>query len=405
MKKPHLSPLPPDSRKKPRPCVLLALGWYAPAIHRGIARYARQTNWMLDLSMTRTGLTPRGWRGDGIISILHWEPALYDLVKSSTKPVVNIGDLPLAGRPRIRCDDALIGQMAANHFIERDFRNAAFYLRSDAPSSRRRCMAFEKRFVEAGGRFYLIDWLTRNGRKREYAQNALIDWMGRQLGKLPKPLAIFSEHDECAIEVLYSCQSRGIPVPEQVAVLGVGDDKLRCEFAPVPLSSIDSNQEAIGYEAAAALDRLFRGEPAPAKPIKVPPIGITTRLSTDILAVNHPHVASALLHIWQNFTKPINAKTVAATVPISYRRLHDAFIEHVGRTIADEITWKRMESARLLLVNTEKRSREIATEVGFPNEDRMGRIFKRNLGMTPKEYRQKNRASGRANSGPTIAGS
>lgn len=146
-----------------------------------------------------------------------------------------------------------------------------------------------------------------------------------------------------------------------------------------------------GYEAARLLDRLLHGEAAPAEPILVPPVGVVTRLSTDILAIKHPHVASALLHIWQNYTKRINAKTVAATVPLSYQRLHAAFLENVGRTLAEEITHKRMEKARVLLAETDKKAYEIAIECGFPNDDRMGRVFQRVLGLTPMGYRRRNR--------------
>jgi LacI family transcriptional regulator len=374
-----------------RPCILLALGWYSAAIHRGIARYARQAGWVLDLTMTRHGLAPRSWRGDGIICLLHWEAELYDFIKKTAKPVVNIGDVRLPGIPNVHADNAAVGVMAAEHFIERGFRDAAFFRRSNSPAAQARCDAFRARIEKSGGTFHLIDWLTRNKGRREHAERELIGWLGRQLERLPKPLAVFSEHDEVLIEVLYACQERGIPVPEQIAVLGVDDDKLRCEFAPIPLSSIDNNQEMEGYEAAALLDRLLHGEPKPDAPVLVQPVGITTRLSTDILAVKHPHVASALLHIWQNYTKPINAKTVAATVPISYRRLHDAFLENVGRTIADEITWKRMEKAQKILMETDRKACDVAAECGFPNDDRMGRIFKRELGMTPMEYRQRNR--------------
>ncbi len=376
--------------KRP-PCILLALGWYSAAMHLGIAKYARQAGWVLDLAMTRDGFVPRAWKGDGIICLLHKEPELYDFIKSARKPVVNIGDANPPGIPSVHTDSMRVGHMAADHFIERGFRNMAFFLRIDTPSARERCEAFRSRVEEAGGAFHLIDWPAHTKGATNYSEIELIKWLGKIVKSLPKPLAIFSQHDEVAIDVLYACQDRGIPVPEQVAVLGVDNDALRCEFAPVPLSSVDSNQEMEGYEAAALLDRLLCGEPKPKKPVLVHPVGITTRLSTDILAVQHPHVAAALLYIWKNYAKPINAKTVSANVPISYRRLHDAFLERVGKTLADVITDKRLEKAKRLLIDTDHKGHDIAVECGFPNDDRMGRVFKRILGMTPMEYRAKNR--------------
>jgi LacI family transcriptional regulator len=373
------------------PCILLALGWYSAAIHHGIAKYARQAGWVLDLGMTRGAFVPRAWKGDGIICLLHKEPELYDFIKSAGKPVVNIGDVNLRGVPTVHTDSREVGMIAADHFLERGFRHMAFFLRIDTPAARERCDAFRSRVEQSGATFHFIDWATWSHKKPDSSETEVVRWLGNQIKTLPKPLAVFSQIDECAIDVLYACRERGIRVPEEVAVLGVDDDKLRCEFAPVPLSSIDSNQDMEGYEAASLLGRLLRGEPKPKKPLLVRPIGVTTRLSTDILAIQHPHVAAALRYVWSNFDKQINAKTVASMVPISARRLHDAFLEHVGKTLADVITQKRVEKAKRLLIETDRKGLDIAFECGFPNDDRMGRVFMRELGITPMEFREKNR--------------
>jgi LacI family transcriptional regulator len=373
------------------PCILLALGWYSAAIHHGIAKYARQAGWVLDLGMTRGTFVPRVWKGDGIICLLHKEPELYEFIKSVGKPVVNIGDVHLPGLPTIHTDSKKVGVLAAEHFLERGFRKMAFFLRTETPAARERCEAFRSEVQKCGAEFHLIDWAGQKQKRNESSETELVWWLGSQLKALPKPLAVFSQIDECAIDVLYACRERGIRVPEDVAVLGVDDDKLRCEFAPVPLSSIDSNQEMEGYEAAALLGRLLRGEAKPRRPILVQPVGVTTRLSTDILAIQHPDVAAVLRYVWQNYSKPINAKTVASTVSISARRLHDAFLQHVGKTLADFITQKRLEKAKRLLIETDHKGFDIAVECGFPNDDRMGRVFKRELGLTPMEYREKNR--------------
>ncbi|MDP0494892.1 MAG: DNA-binding transcriptional regulator [Verrucomicrobiota bacterium JB024] len=374
----------------PRRHILLALGWYSSAIHRGIARYAREANWVLDTGMTRDGRLPALWQGDGVISLLHTGADLYEFVRTCGRPVVNIGDCTLPDVPNVRCDDDAIGRMAADHFTERGFRHGAFFLRSDVPSAIRRMEAFRRNLEKSGGTFHLIDWVSRCRADPGLSESGLLAWLGQELLKLPRPLAVFSEHDEVSIEVLQACQTSEIPVPEQVAVLGVDDDPLRCEFAPVPLSSIDNNQEMEGYRAAQTLERMLGGWRAGQRDLLVPPLGVTTRLSTDILAVRHPHVAAALHHIWQNYTRPINAKTVAATVPITYQALHAAFKKELRRTIAEEITLKRLEKAQQLLAETNLRAHEVAEACGFPSEDRMGRVFKRILNQTPLEYRREN---------------
>src|SRR5258708_5828266 len=54
---------------KHRRKVLLALGWYAGQIHHGVAQFARQAGWILNLEALRCGVAPESWRGDGIIAI------------------------------------------------------------------------------------------------------------------------------------------------------------------------------------------------------------------------------------------------------------------------------------------------------------------------------------------------
>lgn len=382
-----------------RPVILIALNWYSLAIHRGIARYASEAGWILDSSMTRHGLVPKDWRGDGIISCLHWGSDLHELIERTTLPVVNIGGTIL-GRPAVMPNDIAIGKLAADYFKKRGFLNYAFFLKSNALTSRNRCRAFVDAARRAGGRYFILDWPKASAMPRqtrysqhypasEHDERRLLRWLEQEIARLPKPVAIFGEFDDPAIDVLYACREQHIMVPEQVAVLGMDNDPLRCEFAPVPLSSIDINQELLGYRAASLLDQLLRREPLAKKVVRIPPAGIVTRQSTDILAIAHPHVATVLRYIWQNYARKINAKTAAATVPISYRWLHSAFLQHVGRTIADEIQHKRLEAAKKLLTESRQKAREIAMAAGFPNEDRMGRVFRRVEGMSPTAFRRR----------------
>lgn len=388
----------PPTLSPHRPVILIALSWYAHAIHRGIARYASEASWILDTSMTRHRLVPKDWRGDGIICNLHWGSDLHEMVGSTTIPVVNIGGSML-DRPAVMPDDQAIGKLAASYFKKRGFQNHAFFLKSNALTSRNRCRAFVNAVREAGGRGFVIDWpkasampkqirYTHHYPAEEHDERRLLDWLAAEIARLPKPLAVFGEFDDPAIDVLYACRERHITVPEQVAVLGMDNDPLRCEYAPIPLSSIDSNQELLGYRAASMLDQLLTRKPLSRKVVRIPPAGIVTRQSTDILAIAHPHVAAVLRYIWQNYARKINAKTAAATVPISYRWLHEAFLQHVGRTIADEIQHKRLEAAKRLLIETRQKARDIAISAGFPNEDRMGRVFRRVERMSPTAYRR-----------------
>ena len=58
----------------------------------------------------------------------------------------------------------------------------------------------------------------------------------------------------------------------------------------------------------------------------------------------HPQVATALRYIAEHFTDPIlTPEQVSAQVPMSARRLHDAFVKHIGRSIYQEILDRRIQ--------------------------------------------------------------
>jgi LacI family transcriptional regulator len=51
------------------------------------------------------------------------------------------------------------------------------------------------------------------------------------------------------------------------------------------------NTERIGFEAAALLDRMMKGEPAPANEMVINPKGVAIKRSTEVLAIEDRHIA------------------------------------------------------------------------------------------------------------------
>jgi hypothetical protein len=106
-------------------------------------------------------------------------------------------------------------------------------------------------------------------------------WVGRKLKSMPKPVGILAEIDDYAIKVIGAAEDARLSIPEKVAVLGVGNDELRCPFAQVPLSSVNDNAYGIGQQACILLERLMADPSAAVAAITVQPLGIVTRHSTD----------------------------------------------------------------------------------------------------------------------------
>ncbi len=154
---------------------------------------------------------------------------------------------------------------------------------------------------------------------------------------LPKPVAVLTWTSDRAREVIYGCRAIGLLVPEQVAVIGGGDDKVLCETCNPPLSAVALPSERIGYEAAALLDRLMQGKRGPGKRILIEPIRVVVRRSTDTLAIEDQDLARAIAFIRVNASTPIQVSDVLRAVPVSRSWLERRFQEALGRGPAEEI--------------------------------------------------------------------
>ena len=94
----------------------------------------------------------------------------------------------------------------------------------------------------------------------KYSWNQEKDRLAEWLEQLPQPIGIMACYDIKAQQILDICRELDIAIPEQVAVIGVDNDRLLCDLADPPLSSVICNTQQTGYEAASLLDRLMSGE-------------------------------------------------------------------------------------------------------------------------------------------------
>ncbi len=376
---------------KERKHILMALSWYHPKLHQGIARFARENSWHLHsyMAMSRMVL-PYGWQGDGVICSVAGDKEYNDFIDLLDCPKVYLG----RGRRgdiygAVSEDDILIGEMAAEYFMAKSFRNFAWYAPSLVVHELRRESYSIRLSVENHSCIQLIPPMELTSWADRHA------WLMNELKQQKFPLAVFAAEDNIASEVIAAAMDAGLQVPEQVAVLGVRNDILVCEALPVPLSSIEYNMEEIGYQGAQILGRLLEGKSGPKETILLPPAGVVARLSTDVIAVEHEPTAAALNFIRNNFRYPIMVKDVAAASGMSQRGLVKAIKQHAGRTITDEIMRLRIDEACRLLEQTDEKTEVVAINSGFADKGTFFRCFKNQTGMTPNAYRKQSK-SGKA---------
>ena len=83
----------------------------------------------------------------------------------------------------------------------------------------------------------------------------------------------------------------------------------------------------------------------------------------------------------------ISLYSTASNVGISPNHLSMVFARETGENFIEYLTRIRLEKAKLLLQSTTMKSAEIALEVGFNDPHYFSHIFKKNIGLTPKEFR------------------
>jgi LacI family transcriptional regulator len=193
------------------------------------------------------------------------------------------------------------------------------------------------------------------------------------------------------LQFLEVARANGYRVPEDFAVLGVGNMDPICELAYPQLSSIRTAAEAAGFEAARLLDRLMQGDAPPAERVEFPPLGVVTRRSTDVLAVTDDDLATAMRFIRDHAAETITVDDVVEAACVSRSTLERRFRATLGRSPQDEIYRVRLERARHLLAETDWPMAQVAKEAGFHDGRRMSEVFHAHTGEAPTMYRRKTR--------------
>ena len=359
--------------------VLLALGWYHPKTHRGIARFAGEHNWHLASEMLFDQRLPWTWKGDGILTSLVAGKGYEDFIRESDLPSVVIGNSRQGlDCPMVRDDNRQIGIMAAEYFIKKGFQHYAFFW----PRPHWRSHSYAERLEEEGYHCQIL--MTPN---QDSSARSLNEWLQEELQHLTKPIAIYCPDDNTASEVIEAALDAGFKVPEEVSVLGTHNDEIICENLVVPLSSVDNDFERQGYEAAAILHRMMEGEDVASDEILIPPSQVVSRISTDILAYENVDLVKALRFIKNHYSTPIDVDDVVAQTAVSRRTLYSVFKQYLNRSIAAEILRQRLEEASRLVLESQLSFVEISKVCGFSDYKVFHRNFRKHFEKSPRDWR------------------
>jgi len=372
---------------------------YYRGVLRGIRRYLEtRPQWLItsispEPSSLQRSLRMSGrLRPDGLIAQVNTRQ-LYRILSRWRRPIINVSAVLSGVRfPRVGVDDIRVGQLASDHFLERGLCHFGFVGSPDYLFSTERRAAFGQALRKAGHVLAFYDGHANLKYNPLSQQWDLDPSLQRWLRALPKPAGVFVPNDSLAVQVAEACQRAELHVPDEVSILGVDNDEPHCELTRPPLSSIILPAEQVGYEAATLLDRLLAGDKPLPTAIFLPPIGVATRRSTDVLAIDDSHVIAAVRYIREHAHLPLRVDDVLRHVPVGRRTLERRCRLALGRGLGEEIRRTHLERARRLLAETDLPMKVLASQAGFSSLSYMGLVFRQELGLSPTAYRRQMRS-------------
>jgi len=330
-------------------------------------------------------------QNEGINGIISREMSDFHILKKMNIPVIFASTIKTINFeipkefPTIISDNQMIGRLAAEHLMNCGFTNFAYCGYWNIGWSQDRFHSFKKALEQKGNEASnyqpsakLHHW--------EFERQILFDW----LASLPKPVGIMACSDDRSRDLIEAAKLIGIRIPEDVAIVGVDNDKLVCELAHPTLSSIALDTVNAGFKAAELLDNLMSGQVMPnGQKIFIKATHVEIRYSTDILALEDNNILTAVRFIRENIRKLITVDDVVNSTYLSRRTLERRFDKTFGRSIHAEICRVKVENISKMLIQTNMTQLQIAHVVGFTSVDNLRRFFHREIGFTPLEYRKK----------------
>jgi LacI family transcriptional regulator len=384
-------------RRPPRVAIMLDLEWpykRHSEVFAGVLRYAEERGWVSIIDEFAHDTVRRARRAseryDGVVA-----RANHPLARQTTRwgvPVVNVWPSSPARHlvPGVFPDSTETGRLVAEHLLARGFRTFATLTSPKNVDNDLEVKEFTR--VVRGAGFGCASAYVPQDPYRDLAHwRRTVQLIGRAMDRWEPPVGVYVGQEACGRLVVQAGHRRGWRIPDDVAIVAGKNEEALCEQPRPSLTSVEIGYDRIGYAAAELLDSLMAGRAAPPAPVRLPPRGLVVRESTDFFAVDDPTVAAALAYISANSHRRIGPADVAAAVGAGTRTLQNYFQKALQRPVATEIRRARVERAKRALAQSDRTLNVIAREVGFGNIHRLYEVFRRELGITPGEYRRQRR--------------
>lgn len=321
------------------------------------------------------------WRPDCII--MNESFFTPDFTSLGTPILVTPSKRLIPGVINIVADDEKIGEIGAQYFIDKGYRNLAFYGSDIIFWSKIRKESYRNRVESLNLNYFEFESLLND--KWQSNVNHLADWLIR----LPRPVSVMACNDDFGIHIIEAANMVGINVPHEVAILGVDNDEFICDLYDPPMSSIDQEPENVGFKVAQVVRSLIKDGNKSVDKIVGHNFRIVTRRSSDIFAIKDDQLVKALNYIKENAAKrSVSVAEVVAATTLSRRLLEIRFRKLLNRSVLREIKLTRIEAIVIKLIATREPISKIAYALGFNSPASFSNYFKNEKQMSPGEFRK-----------------
>lgn len=211
--------------------------------------------------------------------------------------------------------------------------------------------------------------------------------IGAWLKSLPKPVGIFCPSTHVAAYLVRVCRHFGLAIPQEIQVIGVDELDESLECTP-HLTSIHFPSERIGAAALKMTIKLLLGEKPESKIQTVEGASLTPHGSTGVLSSHLSDIPAAIAYIESHATQGITVDDVLRQTQCVCRvTFYHEFKEKTGDLPAHYIRYVRIKAACHLLSTTELEIIRVAELSGFSGSSYFAQVFRRDVGMTPSQYR------------------
>ncbi|BDS07897.1 XylR family transcriptional regulator [Oceaniferula spumae] len=333
---------------------------------------------------------PHNYQPDGVLASFDNEayPALW--LKGLKLPVVNVFSTENTDFPAIGlCNDSL-ATLVVDHFLALGFQEIGYLETESLHPGKEVHQLLEKKCAERNIPYWSLT--VKDGIQAgswSQLEESAPDLRERLLRK-KRRIGIYTTHDMRGRLLADYCTELGLQVPEEVGILG-RFDSINSRLCTPELSSIVMPGREIGELAIQTLVNLIEGKPITHHQL-VKASEIRVRESTVGRSNPDMIVLQARAMIREKACRGLTVDELTQSLPLARSTFEKRYRALTGSTPAQDIRQFRLQAARKLLLTTHKTIDEVASAIGFTDPRPFVVFFKREVGVTPGEFRKEHEA-------------